>query len=136
MAGDVTLRGRLGRDPELRFTKSGKAVASMNVVTDRRAKNQQGDWESVDTTWWRVTCWDQLAEHVAESFVKGDPVIVVGSASMQEYQTKDGEDRQSLSVNAWDVGPSLRWCVAKVQRAERNAPTDAQWETGPVEAPF
>lgn len=100
MAGDVTLRGRLGRDPELRFTQTGKPVASLSVVTDRRQKDADGNWESVDTTWWRVTCWDQLAENVAETLTKGDAVIVVGMASLQEYEGKDGDTRQSLSVNA------------------------------------
>lgn len=116
MAGDVTLRGRLGRDPELRFTQSGKPVASLSVVTDRRQKTPEGEWESVDTTWWRVTCWDQLAENVAEALSKGDAVIVVGMASLQEYDSKDGEKRQSLHVNAWTVGSDLRW----VRRVERD----------------
>ncbi len=109
MAGDVTLRGRLGQDPELRFTQSGKAVANLSVVTDRRQKDRDGNWESVDTTWWRVTCWDQLAENVAEALTKGDAVIVVGMASMQEYEAREGGVKQSLAVNAWTVGIDLRW---------------------------
>ncbi len=130
MAGDVTLRGRLGRDPELRFTQTGKPVASLSVVTDRRQKDADGNWESVDTTWWRVTCWDQLAENVAETLTKGDAVIVVGMASLQEYEGKDGDTRQSLSVNAWTVGTDLRW----LRRPERDKgnPGD-KWDTP---APF
>lgn len=139
MAGDVTLRGRLGRDPELRFTKTGKPVVSMSVVTDRRQKNQNGDWESVDTTWWRVTCWDQLAENVAESIHKGDAVVVVGSASMQEFQSKDGEPRQSLAVNAWTVGIDLRWVTATTSKPDRGngtPPTPSEWDNPPTPAPF
>lgn len=132
MAGDVTLRGRLGRDPELRFTKTGKPVTSLSVVTDRRQKNQNGDWESVDTTWWRVTCWDQLAENVAESLHKGDAVVVVGSASMQDFQTKEGDTRQSLSVNAWTVGADLRWATAATTRPDRST----GHEDHPEPAPF
>lgn len=124
MAGDVTLRGRLGQDPDLRFTKTGKPVANLNVVTDRRQKNQAGEWENTDTTWWRVTCWDQLAENVAESLSKGDPVIVVGSASLQEFEDREGVTRQSLSVNAWSVGADLRWAAAKVQRPQRSTGRD------------
>lgn len=118
MSTNVTLTGTLGQDPELRFTQAGKAVVTLSVVTSKSVKNEQGKWENHEETWWRVTAWDQLAENVAETLTKGDPVIVVGRSFMEGYTTKDGEARQSLKVNAFNVGLDLKRRQATVRRVE------------------
>lgn len=120
MSTPVTLRGRLTRDPELRFSAAGKPVVTFAVVTSRRVKDaQSGEWSDKDTTFWDCVAFGPLAENVAESLVKGTAVIVTGSAASEEWVTRDGEKRRSMKVMADEVAPSLRWASAKVLRAER-----------------
>ena len=93
MSANVTLVGRLGGDPELRFTQSGKAVASFSMVTSKSTRNADGSWDESETTWYRVDVWETLAEAVVESLNKGDSVIVVGRVYMDSYKGKDGQER-------------------------------------------
>lgn len=116
MSAPITITGRLGADPELRFTPSGAAVANLRVVTDRRFKNAAGEWESKDTSWWSVQAWKQLAENVTESLKKGDLVIVVGDIKQREYETKEGEKRTVVEVEARHIGPDLSRATAKVTK--------------------
>ena len=125
MSTNVTLTGTLGRDPELRFTPAGKAVVTLSVVTSKSVKTDDGKWENHEETWWRVTAWDQLAENVAETLVKGDPVIVVGRSFMESYRDKEGNDRQSLKVNAFNVGLDLKRRQATVLREQQTRPSQA-----------
>lgn len=137
MSAPVTLTGRLTAEPELRFTQSGIATARFTVVTSRRRKNDQGEWEDADTTFWRITAWRQLAEQVAEhGFEKGQAVIVQGKAHLREYETHDGQKRQSLDVNADAMGPNLRWPPKGTQRAQggsQQAPENDPWAGPPPE---
>src|SRR5262245_60349540 len=99
MSTQVTLRGRLTGDPEMRFTANGKPVARFSVVTSRRFKNERsGEWEDRDTTFWDCVAFGQLAENVAESLEKGTAVIVTGSAASEEWEGKDGQKRRSTKV--------------------------------------
>lgn len=122
MSTPVTLRGRLTRDPDMRFSAKGKAVTTFAVVTSRRVKNEdRGEWEDRDTTFWDCVAFGDLAENIAESLEKGAAVIVTGSAYQEEWEDKQGQKRRSLKVMTDDVAPSLRYASAKVKRAERNA---------------
>lgn len=121
MSTPVTLRGRLTRDPEMRYSAAGKPVAKFAVVTSRRVKDQQtGEWSDADTTFWDCVAFGQLAENVAESLEKGTAVVVQGNAAQEEWETKEGEKRKSMKVIAEDVAPSLRFCSAKIVRAARS----------------
>ena len=121
MSTPVTLRGRLTRDPELRFSAAGKAVATFSVVTSRRVKDQQtGEWSDADTTFWDCVAFGQLAENCAESLEKGTAVVVTGNAAQEEWTTKEGEKRRSMKVIAEDVAPSLRFQSAKVAKVARS----------------
>ena len=119
MSETITIVGRLGSDPELRFSPSGDAICAFRVVTDRRYKDQSGEWQSADTTWWSVTAWRQLGENVAESLHKGHMVIVRGAIKSREYETREGEKRTVWEVEAKSVGPDLGKATAKVTKAER-----------------
>lgn len=122
MSTPVTLKGRLTRDPELKFSANGKPIAIFAVVTSRRFKDQQtGEWEDRDTTFWDCVAFGQLAENAAESLTKGTAVIVTGNAAQEEWTTRDGEKRRSMKVTVDEVAPSLRWASVKVQKAERSA---------------
>ena len=120
MSTQVTLRGRLTSDPELRFSANRQAGAKFAVVTSRRFKNQQtSEWEDRDTTFWDCVAFGELAENAAESLEKGTAVVVTGNAAQEEWETKDGEKRKSMKVTAEDVAPSLRFASAKIARASR-----------------
>jgi|AntAceMinimDraft_6_1070360.scaffolds.fasta_scaffold03909_9 single-strand DNA-binding protein len=133
MSTNVTLTGTLGQDPELRFTSAGKAVASLSVVTSKSVKTDSGAWENHEETWWRVTAWEKLAENVVESLKKGDPVIVVGRSFMESYVGKDGAERQSLKVNAFNVGLDLKRRTVSVNRIVKDSGSpsmeDDPWAT-------
>jgi single-strand DNA-binding protein len=111
----VTVVGNMTRDPELRYTASGIAVTEFGVAWN--TKDKQGN-ESV--SFFDVTCWRELAEHVAESLGKGNRVIVYGRLDQNTWETKDGDKRSKVRVLAEDVGPSLRWAIANVDRLQRS----------------
>ena len=141
MSTPVTLRGRLTKDPEVRYSNAGKAVTRFAVVTSRRVKDQQtGDWSDADTTFWDCVAFGQLAENCAESLEKGTAVVVTGNAAQEEWETKEGEKRKSMKVVAEDIAPSLRFHSAKASRATRtegdakSAETEDPWAND--EPPF
>lgn len=122
MSTPVTLRGRLTRDPEMRFSASGKPVTQFSVVTSRRYKDETtGEWKDRDTTFWECVAFGTLAENIAESVLKGTAVIVTGNAYQEEWEDKSGNKRKSVKVTADDVAPSLRTAAAKIAKAERQA---------------
>lgn len=112
---------RVISDPELKFSKSGgMAVASFRGVTDQKRKNQAtGEWEDDKVMFVRVTAFKELAEHVAASIEKGHTVVVTGSIYASEWETKEGEKRTTIEINADEIGASLRWDNVNVIKAER-----------------
>ena len=120
MSTNVTLTGTLGQDPELKFTAAGKAVASLSVVTSKSVKTDSG-WDNSEETWWRVTAWEKLAENIVDSLKKGDPVIVVGRSFMDSFTDKTGAERQSLKVNAYNIGLDLKRRSVTVNRIVRDS---------------
>ena len=114
----VTIVGNITRDPELRFTAGGKGVASFGVAVGRRYQ-QNGEWQE-KTSFFNVTAWDTLGENVAASLTKGSRVIVTGRLEQREYETKEGEKRSVVEIVADEIGPSLRWARAEVERIARD----------------
>ena len=110
----VTVVGNVTRDPELRFTAGGAAVASFGVAWNR--KTQDGE-ESV--SFFDVTCWRQLAENVSESITKGSRVVIYGRLEQRSWETQDGDRRSKVEIIADEIAPSLRWATAEVSRNER-----------------
>ncbi len=115
----VTLVGNLTRDPEIRFTAAGKGVASFGIAVNRRWQ-QNGEWQE-KVSYFNITAWDTLGENAAASLNKGMRVIVTGRLEQREYETKEGEKRNVVEVVADEVGPSLRWARAEVERIARDA---------------
>lgn len=113
---DITITGLLGRDAEMRFTPSGEAVANFTVADDLSRKNVAGQWETVSTTWWRVSLWGKAAEAMVEHLTKGAKVVVLGTVHERQYD-KDGEKRSSFDVKARTV--------ALIPRTTGNAPRTA-----------
>lgn len=118
----VTLVGNLTRDPELRFTPSGAATANMGLAVSRRWQNRQtNEWEE-QTSFFNVVCWRDLADNVAESLSKGMRVVVTGRIEQRSWETEQGEKRSVVEIVADEVGPSLRWATAKVEKTDRRSP--------------
>jgi single-strand DNA-binding protein len=117
----VTITGNATREPELRFTPSGQAVASFGVAVNRRWQNRQTqEWEEA-VSFFDVTAWAQLAENVAESVTKGTRVTVAGRLDQRSWETQDGDKRSKVEIVADDVAISLRWATADVMKNERPA---------------
>jgi single-strand DNA-binding protein len=115
----VTITGNATREPELRFTPSGQAVASFGVAVNRRWQNRQTqEWEEA-VSFFDVTCWSQLAENAAESVSKGTRVTVTGRLDQRSWETQDGDKRSKVEVVADDVAVSLRWATADVLKNDR-----------------
>lgn len=115
----VELVGNVTRDPELRFTPSGAAVATFGLAVNRRWRNQQSnEWEEA-VSFFDIVCWREMAENVAESIGKGTRVIVTGRLEQRSWESDQGEKRSKIEVIADEIGPSLRWATAEVTRNER-----------------
>ena len=115
----ITIIGNLKDAPELRFTAQGKAVANFVVAESKRVKDGN-EWKDGPTTWWSCSIWDAAAENAAESLSKGQRVIVVGEVAQRSYETSQGEKRTVFEVTASEVGVSLKWATAKVEKATGN----------------
>jgi single-strand DNA-binding protein len=116
---NVTVVGNCTRDPELRFTAGGQAVASFGLAVNRRWQNRQtNEWEEA-VSFFDVTCWAQLAENVAESITKGSRIIVSGRLDQRSWETQDGDKRSKIEIVADEIGPSLTYATAQVVRNER-----------------
>ncbi|HEY1329979.1 MAG TPA: single-stranded DNA-binding protein [Actinomycetota bacterium] len=117
----VTIVGNLTRDPELRYTPNGAAVVKLGVAVSRRIRDESGQWKDADTSFFDVTAWRTLAENVAESLTQGSRVVVVGRLRTNSWETPEGDRRTKVEIEADEVGPSLRWATAKVERQGRSA---------------
>ena len=123
MANDntVTIIGNCTRDPELRYTNSGMQVVGFGVaINQRRRNNETGQWEDGETSYFDITCFRELAENVAESVSKGTRVIVTGTLRQRSWETPDGDKRSKIEIIADEVGPSLRWATASIERVGRS----------------
>ena len=114
----VTIVGNITRDPELRFTAGGKGIASFGLAVNRRWQ-QNGEWQE-KVSFFNVTACDTLGENIAASLTKGTRVIVTGRLEQREYETKEGEKRNVVEIVADEIGPSLRWARAEVERIARD----------------
>src|SRR3982751_3866550 len=99
----IQIVGNLGRDPELRYTPTGRPVTEFSVAVNQSTKNQQtNEWVEA-TDWFRVTVWGDRAERTAEQLRKGNRVFVEGRFRTREFEARDGQKRTSLEVTADSV---------------------------------
>jgi len=123
MAGDTTITvvGNLTDDPELRFTPSGAAVAKFRVAsTPRFMDKTSGEWKDGEPLFLACNIWRDAAEHVAESLQRGSRVIITGRLRQRSYETREGEKRTVIELEVDEIGPSLRYATAKVQKMARS----------------
>jgi single-strand DNA-binding protein len=121
MSTPITITGNVTKDPALRYSNSGDPICGFSVAVNERRKNPStGAWEDGETTFFEVSCFNTLAENVAESIPKGTRVVVTGTLRQRGWEGRDGVKRTSLEVRADEVGPSLRWATASIERTPRN----------------
>jgi len=135
----ITIVGNLTDDPELRYTPNGAAVVNFSVAVTPRIRDEGGAWKDGDTSFFRVNAWRTLAENAAESLTRGARVLVVGRLRQRSWETPEGERRSVVEIEADELGPSLKWATAKVEKQGRSgggdwsapAPAPAQVGAGP-----
>lgn len=121
MAGEtvITVVGNLVADPELRFTPSGAAVANFRIAsTPRTFDRATNQWVDGEALFLACNVWRQAAENVAETLTKGMRVIVQGRLKQRSYETREGEKRSVFELEVDEVGPSLKYATAQVQRSQ------------------
>jgi single-strand DNA-binding protein len=115
-----SLAGNLTFDPELRFTATGREVATLNVAINDRVKNDEtGQWEDTEAEFYRINVWGQQATHVAECFQRGDRIVAVGYFQDRTWENRDGEEVTTTEFTASDIGPSLLFQDAVIKRVNR-----------------
>ena len=130
MAGEtvITVVGNLVDDPELRFTPSGAPVANFRIAsTPRTFDKQSNEWKDGEALFLSCSIWRQAAENVAESLQKGMRVVVQGRLKQRSYETREGERRTVVELEVEEVGPSLKYATAQVNRANRGG---GNWSGG------
>lgn len=127
----ITIVGNITRDPELRTIASGSDLLTFGVAVNRRWMNRATNEPQEETSFFDVVCWRDLAQNVAASLAKGSRVIVSGRLEQRSWENEQGEKRSKVEIVAEDIGPSLRWARAEV---ERTAPSGANATPQPAMA--
>jgi single-strand DNA-binding protein len=126
----IILVGNLGRDPELRYTPQGVAVCDFSMATNERKKDKSGEYQDVPT-WFRITLWRNQAENAAKYLKKGNPVYIEGRLSLEEWTDRDGNTRQTLTVQATD----MHFISGGRNDDYANEPSETPQFAGPSSAP-
>jgi single-strand DNA-binding protein len=143
MAGEtiITVVGNLTAEPELRFTPSGSQVVSFTIASTPRVFDRaSGEWKPGDSLFLRCSAWRELAENISETLQKGMRVIAQGRLNQRTYQAQDGSNRTVYELIVDEIGPSLRWASATINRKSSagnfsNQSTSASSATGANLAP-
>jgi single-strand DNA-binding protein len=128
----TTIIGNITGDPELRYTPQGNAVVSFTIAVNSRYRD--GDkWVEGDTSFFRCNAWRDLAEHIADSLGKGNRVVATGYLKQRSWEDNEGNTRSVVEIEVQDIGPSLRWAVARPDRADGKVAARPEAETtGPT----
>lgn len=121
MAGEtvITIIGNLTADPEMRTTRNGSTVANFSIAaTPRVFDKQSNQWVDGDALFLRCSAWRDLATHCAQSLSKGMRVIAQGRLQQRSYQAQDGSNRTVIELQVDEIGPSLRYETAQVQKMQ------------------
>lgn len=121
MAGEtvITIVGNLTADPETRTTQNGGTVCNFTIAsTPRQYNSQSGQWEDGPALFLRCSAWRDLATHCAQSLAKGMRVIAQGRLQQRSYQAQDGSNRTVIELQVDEIGPSLRYATAQVQKMQ------------------
>lgn len=118
----TTLIGNLVDDPTLRYTPNGAAVCNFKVAqTPRTFDKQSNEWKDGEAIFMPCSIWREAAENVSESFKRGDRVIVTGRLRQRSFETKEGDKRSVIELEAEEVGASVKYATATIKRAEKGS---------------
>ena len=120
-ATQITTAGNLTRDVELRFTASGKAVATVRIAVNHRVRQGEG-WVDGEPSYYDVTVWEKAAEYAAESLRTGDRVLVTGQVHTEAWTDSEGAQRIKQVITDAEIGASLRFTTVEVARTEQAVP--------------
>ena len=124
MLNTAAIVGRLGKDPELRTTQSGKSVTSFSLAVQRPRKNQSGEYES---DWLDVQAWGTTAEFICKYFQQGQMMAVSGRIQVRTYKDRDGNNRKAVEIVAQDVS----FCESR-KKEEPKQPSSFSRDAEPV----
>lgn len=132
-SNEITVVGNLTADPELRYTQNGIPVANITIASSKRVFDREtNQWKDGKTTFFRGSVWREMAEHVAASFSKGQRVIATGSLDQENYKDREGNDRQGMSLEIDDIGPSVRFGTTTFTRKSAG---ESNGQSAPAVAP-
>jgi single-strand DNA-binding protein len=132
----TTITGNLTADPELRFTSTGRPVASFTIAsTPRFPDRESGEWKDGETWFVRCSAWGDTAENIAGSLSKGAAVIAAGRLRCRTWETTEGDKRATVELTVDDIGPSLRRALVKVTKATRERATGTAIATAVAPSP-
>ncbi|WIK64865.1 single-stranded DNA-binding protein [Gleimia hominis] len=136
---NVTIRGRAGGPVDLYYLDSGATMGRFRLAVTRRGRDEAGTWHDMDTTWYSVKMWNQLAQNAAHSVKKGDPIITTGRLSINEWEDEASQKKNTeLVINASTVGHDLAYGVsnyAKPMRVQRDKMPTVDTNVNEVEHP-
>lgn len=121
MAGEtvITIVGNLTADPEIRTLSNGGTVANFSIASTPRTWNRNtNQFEDGQALFMRCSAWRDLATHCAQSLSKGMRVIAQGRLQQRSYQAQDGSNRTVIELQVDEIGPSLRYATAQVQKMQ------------------
>lgn len=121
------IMGHLGKDPEMRYTQSGTAIASFSVATTDKWKDRNTGEQREDTQWHRIEVWDRRAEFVRDYCFKGQAIYIEGKIITEKWTDKDGNDRWTTKIRATDIKP-LQW-KDKAERQESSHGNEERADT-------
>jgi single-strand DNA-binding protein len=126
MASDnhTSIVGNLAADPELRFTNNGTPVANLRVAVTSRIQDRDGTWRDGETSFHKVNVWRDQAQNLTDSLGRGDRVMVTGRLRQRSWETPEGDKRSVTEIDADEVGASLKFHTAKLERAHQRATTE------------
>jgi single-strand DNA-binding protein len=122
--------GNLTDDPELRFTQNGTPVTNFRLAVNQRIRQDDGTWRDGETNFFRVNAWRDQAENIAESLAKGHRAVVLGRLRTRTWETPEGDKRSVTEIDADEVAPSLKWAIARPERADRSRNGERTAERG------
>jgi single-strand DNA-binding protein len=123
----LTIVGRIGTDPEFK-TYNGTPIVKFRVITSDRRKNDQGQWEDVNTSGWNVAAWNNVAESSKGILKKGQEVIIIGNMKEDTWKDNEGNARRSVEIKATNIGIS----TYSVKKDSSDAPKGSWDPDSPV----
>jgi len=138
MDNTTTIVGNLTRDPELRFSATGQAIATLGIAVNRVWTDRQTNEPKEQVSFFDVVCWREMADNACGTLTKGARVIVTGRLEQRSWEDAEGNRRSKIEIIADDIGPSIRWATAKVTKNDRGTtePATPSKASGDNGAPY